>query len=382
MADFAARTVADLYRLKYLTNLDGVVLHTSEIKDAGALRWGLKYALWALKPGGVLKLKDPGPKTFHSVLFTTPFSLVLQQAFKMLGEDVRLVHMDLDLFEARFERVSAPPGPGWTAGIVFSGSAGEVPALHKALDGFRAQPELSQAQGGQVIVCGPIAAKGAVEPYPEVEYLAYEADPGGRAFTSRKKNAIAAAARNPRLIILHARIVLQPGCLAAFPREFDVSTPRVEYHEDGKVVPYLDWLVSPVLDGDLIPRRFGSRFDYSRDRYLGQLNGQDRPYIDGGVLAASTKVYLETPISPVLAWGEGEDAEWCSRLHAAGRLVDLEPKALALSQTFKFPRNVVEQLALARSLLPARRAARFMIARVQAMGRRLGHANLRRREAL
>jgi hypothetical protein len=337
-----AASVDDLYRLKRLSGLAQVTVRSGAFKRVGLLRHALKYGLWALAPGGRLDVVDDGPASYQIRPGAVPFSIVRQQAHKVLGADVTFLGADEAALTLSFQRVKPVTPPGWTAGVVFSGREAEMPALETALAGLRAQPELEQGAGGQIVVCGPEAARGLLAHHPDVEYLPFADPPGPRPMITLKKNLIVAAARNPRVAVMHARIVLQPGCLAAAPPEFDVLTPRVEYREGRRVVPYLDYIISQALDGEAVPSRQPPPNTFDRARYLAQLR-HGRPYLDGGVFFAMRAAALATPLSPHLAWGEAEDLEWCARLHAAGALVDLEPDAVALSQTFKWPRLMVER---------------------------------------
>lgn len=343
MSEFCISRIKDLYELKHKTDLDQVTLITARVKKANLLRYGLKYALWALRVGGRLIIQDNGPQAPSFAPFTIPFRHVVQQAVKVLAEDAKLLCVDDASFRVEFERTKPVTAPGWSAGILFSGNRSEIPTLDRCIKGLLQQPELGPEQGGEILIVGPDAGRTLVPDYgAQVRYAAYEMDSAGRIYTARKKNFLAARARNPRLLIMHARILLQPGCLAALPREFDVITPRVEYHEGNKAVPYLDWGVPPTTELDITPRHLQSPYNYDRQRYLDQLKCGRRPYIDGGVFACRTEVLKRIPLSPHLAWGEAEDLEWCSRLHAEGVLVDLEPGALALSQSFKWKRSMLK----------------------------------------
>lgn len=363
MSRFEVRTIADLYALKGRVGLNEVVLHTSDIKMRGVLRYALKYALWALSPGGRITVIDNGPDTFDILPYRIPFPMVCQQAFKVLGDDVELIELDRSELRIVVERRRPTLAPGWSAGVIFSGNPSEVPAVHKCLDALYRQPELRVETGGQVMVCGPAAARDVISGYPEAEYVPYENSEGPRTFTTRKKNVLALAARNPRIAIMHARMLLADGCLAGLPDEFDVTTPRVEYHGEGLSVPYLDWMVVPSLDGDAVPRRLPAPYNYQRSRYLDLLRTGMLPFIDGGLFIARTELLRQVPINPDLAWGEAEDIEWCARLHAAGALVDLAPAVLAISQSFKSPAYFLKYPRLASLTVVPKRLVKFAIYR-------------------
>lgn len=359
MTEFRASTTEDLYRLKAARDLARVELVTGKLKRRNLLRHGVKYGLWALRQGGELTITDDGPRRFDFCQGTLPFSQVRQQVFKLVGDEAELVTLDDPACKIVLRRVSEPLTAGFGAGIVFSGNPGEVLALKTAISALRRQPELAAENGGQIMVCGPAQARALIADEADIDYLVFENVTGERTFTTRKKNALVEALPQPRVVIMHARMVLKNRCLSALPREFDVITPRVEYHEGDRAVPYLDWLKGPVLDGEGVPRSLPSPVDFNRTRYLDQMTAPGQAYIDGGLFVARRNFALRTPLNPHLAWGEAEDTEWCARVHAAGGLVDLAPDALAVSQSFKLPRRYINQPTFSRLAQPVLRQLRM-----------------------
>jgi GT2 family glycosyltransferase len=162
---------------------------------------------------------------------------------------------------------------------------------------------------------------------------------------------------------MHTRIVLQPGCLAAMPREFDVASPRVLLKHENELTPYLDFVAYDRIDAIHVPTKLVAGHDAAREDYLAAME-QGEPWIDGGLLMARRVVYEAVPQNPYLAWGEAEDVDWCFRLMANGFLVDLEPNAVAHSQTNKMtPRALRQGLAskIARRIVRrARNGVRWM----------------------
>jgi hypothetical protein len=344
-------SIDDLRRIKHVTGADTVTVYSGPLKRRGLLRHGIKYGLWALRLGGSLIVQDDGPVSFSIAPGKMAWSRVKQQVFKVLGPDAELDVLDDEFLTIGLRRTRPLPTETWSAGIVFSGDAKEVPALEQAVAGLRAQPELSQ-----IMVCGPAAAEVLLSHLGPIDYVPYDIA-HRRPPIPQKKNALVTAARAEKVAILHARIVLQPGCLRAMPADFDIITPRVEYHEADRIIPYLDWNVTDALDGETLARRQPPLNTYSRNDYLALMQ-LGLPYIDGGLFMINRSCALETPMNEYVAWGEAEDLEWCGRLHANGRLIDLEPSALALSQTFKWPRRMIDQprlYAAARFLKRAQR---------------------------
>lgn len=336
--DLEIASLGDLYALKRATDREEIVVRTHSLKYKGVLRHALKYALWAVRPGGRIVVLDSGPREPRIRPYLIPFNLVLQQAFKLLGPETELEMLDHRHMTAIFRRTSPILAPGWSAAILFSGAPSEVVPVKRALEGLRRQPELAADKGGQIIVAGPAGAKDSLGLAPDIEYFVFEST-GARALVSKKRNAVAGIAHNPRLIVTHARIVLEQGALAAMPREFDVITPRVEFREDDKPVRHIDYTVEDVLDGEGVSRRLSPFNAYDPHRYL-EILAKGRPVIEGGVYAARKSVLESVPFSPFLAAGEGEDLEWSARLQAMGCLVDFEPQSVAFTQTLALPRHV------------------------------------------
>lgn len=352
-------TISELTQLKHSAGLGDVTLKTGPLKRRNLLRHGVRYGLFALREGGVLKIEDDGPVGFDLTPGPVPFSIVRQQAFKLARDEAECVALDEAAMTLTLRRTRPPQSRTFGAGIIVSGKKEELPAIRAALAGLRAQPELHPKAGGGLYLCGPPSAAHLFAE-DDITYVPFKDPPGPRAFTTRKKNALIDAMTQDKCVILHARIVLSDGCLSRLPAEFDAITPRVEYHEAGTVVPYLDWTLAPILDGEGLVRSLTLPFDYDRSTYLSKLRQPGRPTIDGGVFIVRRTLAREVPLNPHLAWGEAEDTEWCARLHHAGALVDLEPSALALSQSLKFPRRYLDQPGYVRATQPARRAFKHL----------------------
>ena len=227
---------------------------------------------------------------------------------------------------------------GWSAGIVFSGNAQEVPTLALCLQGLLAQPEL--VASGDIVVCGPAAGESLLPTRDGIRYLVYETpSEAGRFLVGRKKNVLLRALRHERALICHTRVVLRPGAIAALPAEFDLITPKVFVQGHKAILPYLDLgfmgltTISMTGKGDQPP------IYYARERWHDYLR-RFYPYVDGGLFCVRRNLALSVPMHNRIAWGEGEDTEWCLRLLNQGHLVELatNPQAAADSITCKIPR--------------------------------------------
>lgn len=359
-------SLESLNKAKFSRGLSRIEVKTGRFKCRGLLPHALKYALWALKPGGTLIVQDDGPA--QAEVWDMPFALVRKLAFKTLRDGVELVALDASALRLEFVRTLPALGNGWSAGLIFSGNDGELPAVERCLAGLHAQPELTGARG-EIVVCGPKRDLSFLNAWPNVRYVEYETPPGPRFMISAKKNFLATQLRHPRALILHARITLDSGCLSALPAEFDVITPAVFVMNKGKRCPYLDYVITDTTDPIRMPIRFNVPLDYPRARYH-EFIDRGIPYIDGGLLIARREILLQTPLDECLGWQEGEDADWCMRVRQSGNLVDLAPQASALTDGNKMGRSV-NPSAWDLIRRPVRRPARMAAAWARFVGKKI-----------
>lgn len=315
--------------------LEGVTLHAAGFKHNGLLPYALRYALWAVAPGGTIVVTDDGRKDADSPIYATPFNLVSQWTFRMLGDDVEVVGFETGRIE--LVRRRAAPGSGWSAGVVFSGREAELAGLRACVSALADQPELA-GPSGEIVVCGPPGAEpDFLRSIPNARYLPYQEPPGPRFLIGAKKNYLAAALKGPRLIILHTRILLSPGALAAAPREFDILAPNTTVQVQGREVPYL----SLSLIDSPWPGRMARRLPVHM-RHVGgdaaRLRGRGVAYVDGGAIMTMRDLIMACPINPHIGWEEGEDVEWCARALMLGRISDLAEDVHARSTVSKFQR--------------------------------------------
>lgn len=329
------RHARDLPLLRDSRDLEAVTLHAGALKHNGLLPYALRYALWAVAPGGRILVTDKGQKNPDSPIYEVPFNIVSQWTFRMLGDDVEVANFkpgEIELIRRR-----PVPATGWSAGIVFSGREAELDALRACVDALAAQPELS-GPGGEIVVCGPPgAAPEFLNATPNARYLPYQEPPGPRFLIGAKKNFLAAALKGPRLIILHARVLLAPGALAAAPREFDILSPNTTVQVQGREIPYL----SLSLIDSPWPGRMARRLPVHL-RHVGgeasRLRGRGVAYVDGGAIMTMRDLIMACPINPNIGWEEGEDVEWCARALMLGRISDLAEGVHARSTVSKFSR--------------------------------------------
>ena len=319
--------------LRWVRGESHIRIRSEALKDRGLLPHALRYAIFALRPGGTLELSDTGRVDERLCAYDFTFNQCCLVAARFLHRDVELIEVDTSTRSARYMRTRPMPPPGWSAGVVYSGAPGEISQIERCVAALKAQPEL--AAEDQVLVCGPAHAAAAIAHLP-VKYIPYD-PPEGRFLIGAKKNALMAAMTAPRLLLLHARIELDKGALTKMPAEFDLTTPAIRVNTGGRWHPYLD--LHLLRDSDPARMFHGPQYPTPRSRsdYLLELS-RAWSVIDGGCFAVWRDVALDQPLNRLLAWGEAEDVEWCLRLHHNGYLVDLNPYSGAISATSKYRR--------------------------------------------
>jgi hypothetical protein len=223
--------------------------------------------------------------------------------------------------------------PGWSAGIVFSGRDAEIPTLLKGLEGLLAQPELT-GDGGEIAVCGPPRDRGFLGGVSGIRYIEHVDPPGQRVMIAAKKNALIRALGGPRVLVLHARIVLEPGALAAVPREFDISGPNILQQAGGRRASYLSLSSSETAWPGRMPRSTPWLMRHVGDDPIA-LHARGGLFVDGGAFYVTKAAHRQCPLNDMIAWNEAEDVEWCARAFLDGLLVDIAPDSFAVSQTAK-----------------------------------------------
>lgn len=291
-----------------------------------------KYVVWAMADDGVAHVK--AARTIDSMGIVPgawSFQFLVQTACKAIEGIGVIIEVDIPHRTFTFKRSCAPALPSpWSAVVVYSGRKDELPLLDKCLHGLMRQKELTH--GGQIVVCGPAEASDVVRTYEGVEYLPYETPiAAGRFLVGKKKNFAVAHLRHERVLICHSRIVLDEGCLTRIPVEFDVITPRIQIQTaSGRQIPYLDLFFQKLYSTSLYSDRLPPFLGYTRTGWRRYLRAY-HPYVDGGLFCVKKSLFISIPLSETVAWGEGEDVEWCRRLLIQGKIVELADKATAKS---------------------------------------------------
>ncbi len=254
---------------------------------------------------------------------------------RLLGQYGRLISIDLTRRTIAIERLAHSEDAKWSAGVVFSGAKKELPLLRRCLDGLLAQRQLQSESCGEILVCGPAEARYCTEDYPTVRYIQDPTDHSRQFRIAAKKNFLASHFRNDKFIILHARVILESGCLDRIPRHFDITSVNQETSQSGAREPYLS-LVAVDPNYLLGLPRFSPKTvrQTAIENYL-DLYRVGLPYLDGGCIVTTREVWERCSLNGSLSWGEAEDMDWCHRAILSGFLVDMCIDARATSATHK-----------------------------------------------
>lgn len=322
-----------LNHLGEMSDLDAVQISVGGLRFHGVLRIALRRALHAVKPGGEILLSDFRDARQGVEPFRFPDPTVRSLAITSLhGEAENLGFFDGVM---RFRRTAPIAGPGWSAGVVFSGSEEETPRLKRCLASLKTQPELVGAQG-EIVVCGPEAARGMLADDAAIRYLPFEAAAGRPFPISRKKNHLLANMRFPRRLVLHTRISLAPDTLCHAPREFDILGLDIRNpFDDGSSEPGIGYVAIDAQWPDLVPSRLSRTTRHVAPGEHLRLLRHRHPYVDGGAFMVMDSVWKRCPLHDGLHWAEAEDVEWCFRAQALGYSIDMAPAVVGYSERHK-----------------------------------------------
>lgn len=290
----------------------------------------VKYGIWALRPGGILELNCQ--KLVDSMVFTPyrlPFQLFVQIVGKVSDGLAVLNHVDLSTRRIILQKnLLKSSVPRWSAGVIFSGNEKEIPLLESCIKGLLNQDELKESK--DIVICGPPHGKDLIPTCDGIRYLEYPTPvEDNRFLICKKKNFLLNHLLNEKVLICHSRITLRPKALASLPESFDLITPRVfvKGHKNNSL-PYLDLGFMSLDMTNMMSKGEQPPIDYNRDRWHYYLRSY-YPYIDGGLFCIRKNLGQSVPLHDQIAWGEGEDTEWCLRLIHNGYLVELSDNELA-----------------------------------------------------
>lgn len=328
----------DLSTLRKCTDLSAVSVNLAKLLGGNLVIYVIRYALWALKPGGRLTINAPNTIDSASLVPRKwSFQLLVQIIAKSCSDLGTIIYCDKASRKIICFRTKDRQGnAAWSAGVIYSGMPSETKQLKRCINQLLLQPEIIGS--GQIVVCGPPSGRSHIEGFKDVEYLQMETPTvSGRFMIGKKKMDLIRYMKNNKVLICHTRIELRESCIKSLPDEFDVITPCVWIKGYKTKLPYLDLGFFESSSASMYSKRAQPSIAYNRSNWMEYLC-RYYPYIDGGLFCIRRELALEVPINSEIAWAEAEDSEWCMRLTHLGKAVELSIDAQAESATSKMPR--------------------------------------------
>ena len=336
--DCRVKSWDDVRRLQGMSGLQTLTIDARTIKFDGLLPVALRRAFAAIVPGGRITITDEGHGRSEPPVLDLTFNQVRQTVLKFLGHGCELVELDKIGLITMQRTLPALPA-GWSAGVMYSGSASEEPALRHCLNSLVIQPELANDRS-EIVVCGPSNGyRPFLSDYPNVRYLPVDdmEDNYGRFMLAKKKNILIENLAYARMILLHTRIVLAPNALSRVPAEFDILAPNiVRIRRNGRPEAYMSLAqIDRPWPGYMLRRRTLMLRDVRGCDPL-RLHAAGPCYVDGGAVFVTRPVFDRCRMDDNLGWAEGEDVDWCMRAFLSGFVSDLTTEVRATSLTSKW----------------------------------------------
>lgn len=195
----------------------------------------------------------------------------------------------------------------FTFGIITDGSTGVPPgagfksARERTKDIVAAIKGLGVPDAQIVVVGGP--------PVPGTEHVPFD-ESAKKAWITRKKNLVTAAARHENIVYMHDYVRPDKGWykgFLGFGNDFKACMTPIKREGDG--ARYRDWTLSPefayhVMDAPVL----GDKHEYMLP--YGETELSKWQYFSGAYWVAKKKVMEEFPLDEGRAWGQGEDIIW------------------------------------------------------------------------
>jgi hypothetical protein len=323
----------DLPFLRRKVNCENIEVDFDEFSRGNWPMYLFRYVVWALAHGAEASVVASDTISSTGIVpFRWSFRMVMQIAAKSIYPEGIISSFDESRRTFKIKRIAhITSHKSWTAIIVFSGEKNELKSLEKCLESLRKQSEI--LNGGEIIVCGPSNARELTSDFNDIKYLSFDNElKAGRFLISKKKNYAINAAKNENILVCHTRIMLRDDALKNIPNEFDCITPRIEIKSaKGNFIPYLDLCFVGKNSTSSYTESISPRIFYDRKKWWKFLS-KYYAYADGAIFCVKRNTALQVPLNEAIAWGEGEDVEWCVRLQNSGRVVELAENSYAESQ--------------------------------------------------
>lgn len=351
-------SLKDVYKIRHLKNkFDEIVVNCQTLKYTGALRYALKYSLFACNIEGTIRIHDEPSSTFGFSRSKIDAWQVLHECAKVFYNDCSELLIDKSKSEFVFKKIRDNyKNSGITFGILFSGNDDELSDLITSVSSCIDQ---EKAPNKEILICGPSGYDKSKFPdfiNQKTKYLDYvQEDITSRFLVNHKKKYIYEHATYNIVCINHARISYSNSFykdIIDYPIEF--CSPRVVAYQNNIEFNYLglSFLGSyDVARKDTVLSFQGDLIDLDYLYYL----KKRLPFIGGGLYVLNKNVVPTSIFDTRIAWGEAEDINLSMRIYHEGFLIDFFPQIKCFSSTTKY----IYDNSIMRRL--ARRVAKYLV---------------------
>lgn len=280
----------------------------------------IKHSFWALKKGGILKIKFDKFSGFGYRKNSLRFWQIRSEFFKVINSSEYSIidnSIENSLLEIKKKNITENNNT-LSIGFVINNLESEKEFLLKSILNIRTNPSV------EIIICGPTKYKNDnFFKKNDLRYLARDIElSDGRILFTIKKNIIFQSASNNLVAICHSRILITKDFInKILNKHFEVATPSIYYLKDSKEFKYLDLLF--IDDYDFMKKpKLKTVLSAQQDQKFYENIASSKTYIDGGICVFNKNYIKHDPFPEYLGWGEGEDVEMCSNLFSKGYLIE------------------------------------------------------------
>lgn len=341
MKTFQVKTAGDLYALKEIClQYDEVNIDLTTLRFEGLVRHAVKYANYALKVGGTMRIETAPFESYSLRRNKIDFWQVKYEVFNALKDTINIVEVlpkEGKLTLTKTKHLYNYTGISF--GIVFSGNKQEEEQLVKAIESIIVNNNLQNFKY-EILICGPtnydptsLAKEFASH---HLRYVPLDISTTPRIMICEKKNLLYEQSKYSLVVISHCRILYTNNFVESlFNSIVEMATPAVYYKHEDQDLKYLDiGFFDSYQDFQLGAKRGSIAGENIQDDYMHWYNNRV-PFIDGGLNVFNKNVIPAPPYNNYISWGEAEDVDVCNRLFQNGILIDYLPTIKCYSATCK-----------------------------------------------
>ncbi len=335
-------SIEDVYKIRLLRNtFDEIIIHSKYLKYSGCLKYCLKYALFAAKISGIIKVFDEPTKTYGFSRRTIDCWQVLYQCAQTFYDDCNELLIDKKKSKFVYKKIKdSYENEGLSFGIVFSGNDEEIESLSYSVESCINQ---TKKENLEILICGP--SNFDLNKLPklikkETKYIKYDQKINSSRFlVNEKKRFIFENSKFNIVAINHCRISYPQNFyekIYNYPIEF--CTPRVVAIQRNKEFNYLGLSFLGSYDVTKTDSSFSFQGEIIDRDYLYYMKNK-YPFIGGGLFVLNKNIISSSIFDSKIAWGEAEDIDLSMKVYTNGFLIDFFHDIKCTSNTRKYTFN-------------------------------------------